>query len=133
MTGTDRIIPKPLVLQAADEESQSVWGFRDTAFSIKDGGVVQLSGDRYELSGQELPELLGWVQDTIHPDVGSDNLNPSNYPPAIPEARTHSVFVDEVRGFLNEDQFSDDAETRLRHGHGHTQEEMYGKIGRAHV
>lgn len=126
MTGTDRIIPKPLVLQAADEESQSVWGFRDTAFSIKDGGVVQLSGDRYELSGQELPELLGWVQDTIHPDVGSDNLNPSNYPPAIPEARTHGVFVDEVRGFLNEDQFSDDAETRLRHGHGHTQEEMYG-------
>ena len=113
------------MLQPADEESKSVWGFRDTAFHIHDGGVVKLSGNRYDLAGQELPELLGWVQDTIHSDVGADNLNPSNYPPPIPEPRINDVFVEEIGNFLNDDQISDDAEARLRHGHGQTQEEMY--------
>lgn len=131
VTHSDRIVPDPPVLQPGDEESKSVWGFRDTAFHIRDDGVVQLSGSRYELAGQELPELLGWVQDIIHSDVGPNDLNPSNYPPPIPEPRTHDGFVEEIRAFLNEDQFSDDAETRLRHGHGHTQEEMYRiKYGR---
>lgn len=131
MTHSDRIVPEPPVLQPADEESKSVWGFRDTAFHIHDGGVVKLSGNRYDLAGQELPELLGWVQDTIHSDVGADNLNPSNYPPPIPEPRINDVFVEEIGNFLNDDQISDDAEARLRHGHGQTQEEMYRiKYGR---
>ncbi len=113
------------MLQPEDEESKSVWGFRDTAFHIHDHGIVKLSGSRYDLAGQELPELLGWVQDTIHSDVGADDLNPSNYPPPIPEPRINDVFVAEVRVFLDDDQISDDAEARLRHGHGHTQAEMY--------
>ena len=113
------------MLQPEDEESKSVWGFCDTAFHIHDDGIVKLSGSRYDLAGQELPELLGWVQDTIHSDVGADNLNPSNYPPPIPEPRINDVFVAEVRVFLDDDQISDDAEARLRHGHGQTQEEMY--------
>ena len=131
MTHSDRIVPEPPVQRPEDEESLSVWGFRDTAFRIRPDLVVQLSGSHYDLAGEELPELLGWVQDTIHPDVGPDNLNPSNYPPAIPEPRTHEAFLEEIRVFLKDDQTSDDAELRLRHGHGHTQEEMYRiKYGR---
>ena len=131
VTHPHRIVPEPLALNPEDEESTSVWGFRDTSFQIHDEGVVKLSGNRYELAGQELPELLGWVRDTIHSDVGRDNLNPSNYPPPIPEARSNVAFGEEIRGFLNADQISDDAEARLRHGHGQTQEEMYSiKYGR---
>ena len=125
MTYSDRIVPQPPLLQPEDEESKSVWGFSDTAFHIHDDTVVKLSGNRYDLAGKELPELLGWVQDTIHADVRADNLNPSNYPPPIPEPRSHDAFVEEIRVFLNDDQISDDAEARLRHGHGQTQEEMY--------
>jgi len=113
------------VLHPEDEESPAVWGFRDTAFEILDGDVVKMTGDRYELAGQDLPDLLGWVRDAIHPDVGVDNLNPSNYPPLIPDARVNDAFVTEVRGFLGDDQLDDDAELRLRRGHGQTQEEMY--------
>ena len=119
------------MLQPGDEESKSVWGFDDTAFHIHEDDVVKLSGSRYDLAGQELPELLGWVRDTIHSDVGADNLNPSNYPPPIPAPNTSDVFVEEIRAFLSDDQISDDAEARLRHGHGQTQEEMYNiKYGR---
>ena len=131
MTHPDRIVPEPLALNPEDEESASVWGFRDTAFQIHDEGVVKLSGNRYDLAGQELPELLGWVQDTIHSDVGRDNMNPSHYPPPIPEPRSHHAFDKEIRGFLKADQISNDDEARLRRGHGQTQEEMYRiKYGR---
>src|SRR5207253_1292387 len=34
-------------------------------------------------------------------------------------------FLDELKGFLKPDQVAVDGEVRLRHGHGHTQEEMY--------
>jgi len=122
---SDRIVPDPPAFHPEDKESESVWGFSDTAFEIIDGTVVKMTGDRYELAGQDLPDLLGWVRDQIHPDVGADNQNPSCYPPPIPEARINNAFVDEVRSFLNEEQISDDAELRLRRGHGQTQEEMF--------
>lgn len=125
MKHTGRIVPDPPVVPPEDVESEAVWGFNDTAFEMVDGSVVKMTGNRYELAGQELPDLLGWVRDAIHPDVAADNLNPSQYPPPIPEARIQQAFVDEVRSFLDEDQVSDDGETRLRRGHGQTQEEMY--------
>jgi alkyldihydroxyacetonephosphate synthase len=126
-----RIVPDPIVVDPADAESLDVWGFRDTAFRLRPDGVVQLTGSRYELSGKELPELLGWVHDTIHPDVRPDDLNPSAYPPAIPEPRRNAGFLEEARKILGDDAVSEDAEIRLRHGHGHTQEEMYRiKYGR---
>ena len=125
MKQSGRIVPDSPVLHPEDEESPAVWGFRDTAFEIIDGTVVKMSGDRYELAGQDLPDLLGWVRDAIHPDVGADNQNPSCYPPPIPEARIQEAFVGEIRSFLNDDQLSDDGELRLRRGHGQTQEEMY--------
>ena len=108
-----------------DRESAAVWGFSDTAFEILDGDVVRMSGERYELAGQELPDLLAWVRDTIHPDIAADNLNPSCYPPDIPAPNTNEAFVGAIRTFLAEDQLSQDAELRLRRGHGQTQEEMY--------
>ncbi|MDH4054535.1 MAG: FAD-binding oxidoreductase [Gammaproteobacteria bacterium] len=122
---SDRIVPQPPVSRPGDEESDSVWGFRDTAFEIIDGSVVKLSGDRYELAGQDLPDLLGWVRDAIHPDVRADNLNPSRYPPPIPKARLQKAFIEEIGSFLNDGQISDDPHLRLRRGHGQTQEEMY--------
>ena len=129
-----RIHPDPIVPDPTDEESLDVWGFRDTSFQARPDGVVELTGRRYDLSGKELPELLGWVQDVIHPDVRPDNLNPSHYPPEIPAPRENRGFLDEARKILSADQISDDAEIRLRHGHGHTQEEMYrikyGTLGR---
>ena len=131
MTDSNRIIPEPRATQSADEESKSVWGFSDTAFRIHDNDVVILSGNRYELAGKELPDLLGWVQDTIHPDVGLGNEYPSNYPPPIPESRVHNAFVEAIRQHVDEGQLCEDAEERLRHGHGQTQEDMYRiKYGR---
>ena len=126
-----RIVPEPPRLRPEDKESPSVWGFSDTRFEMLDGDIVRMTGDRYELAGQELPDLLAWVRGMIHPDIAADNLNPSGYPPAIPEPHVNEGFVSTIGAFLGKDQVSDDAEVRLRRGHGHTQEEMYRiKYGR---
>ena len=132
--GAPRIEPEPTPPDPADVESLEVWGFRDTAFRVRADGVVELTGSRYDLSGKEMPDLLGWVQQTIHPGVTPDDLNPSRYPPEIPPPVESRGFLDEARKILARDQWSDDPELRLRHGHGHTQEEMYrikyGALGR---
>ncbi len=125
MDQSELIHPEAFEPDPRDEESLDVWGFRDTRFHVRPDGVVQLTGSRYPLSGEELPDLLPWVQRTIHPDVRADDLNPPHYPPPIPEPRIPSAFLDEVRKLLGDDQWSDAPELRLRHGHGHTQEEMY--------
>jgi alkyldihydroxyacetonephosphate synthase len=120
-----RIEPDPPELDPSEVESLDVWGFRDTRFRARPDGVVELTGSRYELSGQELVELLGWVQRTIHPGVTPDDLNPAHYPPAIPAPLRNDAFLEEVRKALAADQMSEDAELRLRRGHGHTLEEMW--------
>jgi len=126
-----RIVPDAPRTEAGDVEAASVWGFRDTAFAVNARGHVVLSGERYALSGRELPELMPWARDTLGVDLPADDLNASGYPPPIPEPRRNPAFEAELAKVLRSDQLSTDPEDRLRHGHGHTQEEMYAiKYGR---
>jgi len=70
-------------------------------------------------------------------DVERDYLGRENCVDVLVRSRPeviydiHDAFLEEIRVFLDDDQISDDAEARLRHGHGQTQEEMYNiKYGR---
>jgi len=108
-----------------DAERLDVWGFADTAFRARPDGVVVLSGSRYALCREEMADLLPWVQRTIHPDVTPFDLNPSRYPPSVPAPRANPAFEAEIRKRLAADQIRDDAELRLRRGHGHGLDEMW--------
>ena len=125
MEHAERFVPEPPALDTGDVESLDVWGFSDTSFRARPDGVVELTGSRYPLCGEELAEILPWVQRNIHPDVSPHDLNPSLYPPPIPLPRRHEAFLDEMSKVFAQDQIQEDPEVRLRHGHGHTQEEMY--------
>ena len=108
-----------------------MWGFRDTEFALNAGGHVTVRGSRYELSGQELPRFLPWVREVLGIALDPADVNVSRYPTAISAARANGRFVEHLRGLLKPDQIETEGEVRLRHGHGHTQEEMYGiKYGR---
>ena len=130
----ERIIPGPPPAQDREEESLDVWGFRDTVFRINSKGNVELTGKRYYFSGVEMPALLPWISGVMDVDVRPEETNPSSYPPAIPKAVANPKFLTEIREFLEEDQITEDAQLRLRRGHGHTQWEMYnikyGVLGR---
>ena len=92
-----RIVPDPLEREPDDRESLDVWGFRDTRFRARADGVVVLTGGRYELSGQELPDLLAWVQRTIHPECHARRPEPVALPAArSPRRAATAAFLDEI-------------------------------------
>ncbi len=60
-----RIFPEPPRRCPADGERLDGWGFADSGFRVRANGAVELGGDRYDLAGTELPDLLPWVSRTI--------------------------------------------------------------------
>ena len=129
------ITPEAPPVPGPDEaESLDVWGFRDTHFDINENGHVMVRGTRYELSGKELPRFLPWVREVLESDVDPKDIHRPSYPTAIPEPLAAPAFLEDLRGFLTASQIDTNGEIRLRHGHGHTQEEMYSikytKLGR---
>jgi alkyldihydroxyacetonephosphate synthase len=117
-----------------EAESMDVWGFRDTHFDFSENGHVMIRGNRYDLSGKELPRFLPWVREVLESDVRPANINRPNYPTEIPEPHISPEFLENLQRFLAPNQIERSGEVRLRHGHGHTQEEMYSikytKLGR---
>lgn len=130
----DRIIPGDPPHHDGDEESLDVWGFQDSGFTAGPNGHVVLTGSRYPLSGAELPELLPWVRGILGVDFDLEDTHDSAYPPEMPPPRENRAFLKEVRSILPQEDLCDDGEIRLRHGHGHTVDEMYaikyGKLER---
>ena len=120
-----RIVPRRTISQEQDVESLDVWGFRDSAFRINALGHAELTGARYALSGQQLPELLPWVRRTIGLELDPRDTHPSQYPPAVPPSRAKPELTEELRKLLGLDAVSEEPLLRLRHAHGHTQQEMY--------
>ncbi|HRH45299.1 MAG TPA: FAD-dependent oxidoreductase, partial [Pyrinomonadaceae bacterium] len=119
------IYPEPLKITAEETESFENWGFADTKFAINKRGNVTIEGNRYELSGQELPRLLPWISNVLGIEIDPTEVHQSAYPVKIPSRRESDEFTSAIEGFLNENQINTDGENRLRHGHGQTQEEVF--------
>jgi len=131
----ERLIHPPQTKIGADEaESFENWGFADTAFAVNDREMVEIRGTRYELSGKELPRLMPWIRETLDIKLDPKDVFANAYPTEIPPAVKHEAFLDEISKTFAAEQIDHSGENRLRHGHGHTQEEMfaikYGRIGR---
>ena len=125
-THSKRITPeKPAAPRPDEAESLDVWGFRDTHFDFTENGEVVIRGSRYELSGKELPRFLPWVREVLQVDVNPNNVNRPHYPTSIPEPRIRPEFLAALQKFSSPNQIETNGEARMRHGHGHTQEEMY--------
>lgn len=129
------IVPEPPPAPDATEtESLDVWGFRDTRFEINENGRAIIRGSRYELSGREMPRLLPWIRDTLNIALDPQDIHRPSYPTTIPEPHVSAKFMTAIQTFLSGNQIDSDGEIRMRHGHGHTLEEMfaikYGQLGR---
>lgn len=129
-----RIIPAPAPVDDTPV-SLDAWGFQDTAFEVLPNGNVTLTGGRYQLSGQELPYLLPWIRGVMQVDLPAGDQRPSEYPAAaFPAPVRNPALLKAIQAILPADAITDDGALRLRHGHGHSLEEVYavrhGKLGR---
>ena len=120
------IVPEqPPAATENEAESLDVWGFRDTHFDFSENGHVTIRGTRYELSGKELPRFLPWIREVLGSPIDPRNIHSPHYPTTIPEPHIKPEFLAGIKNLLKPDQVDTSGEIRLRHGHGHTQEEMY--------
>lgn len=122
--GDTRIYPSPRPVDG-EAESNDGWGFADTRFVVQPNQSVILTGKRYQLCGDELPTLMPWFSKMLEAPLSYENRHPGQYPPAIPKALEAPALLTELRQTFGPDQLSDDAQTRLRHGHGHTGGEIW--------
>jgi alkyldihydroxyacetonephosphate synthase len=119
------IYPEPLGRDPKDALSLDVWGFADTRFAVNEKGNAVLLGNRYELSGVELPALIPWVRDVLGIAFDPNDADPGHYPSYIAPAVSNLDFEGVIRQFLKSEQITADGKLRLRHGHGQTQDEMF--------
>jgi alkyldihydroxyacetonephosphate synthase len=130
----ERIVPPALPPRDDALESLPVWGFRDTTFRVLPDRSVVLTGDRYAMCGDEMPDIIPWMERQIGLELDPGDVHAQHYPPALPQPRRNEKFLEDVLEALDGAALSFDPEIRLRHGHGHTQEEMYaikyGSVGR---
>jgi alkyldihydroxyacetonephosphate synthase len=93
-----------------------------------------IRGTRYELSGKELPRFLPWVREVIELDLDTREVHKPQYPTSIPAPILSEALLAALREALSAQQIETNGEIRMRHGHGHTQEEMfsikYAELGR---
>ncbi|TMA36020.1 MAG: FAD-binding oxidoreductase [Deltaproteobacteria bacterium] len=134
MSDAKRIEPDPPSRDPRDAEHPEVWGFADSGFTVTSSGAVSFTGARYPISGQLLPDFLPWARDTIDAPLAPGDVHVSGYPTPVPERVADAAFEAELGALLRGDQIDTDPCVRLRHGHGHTQEEMwaikYGSLAR---
>jgi alkyldihydroxyacetonephosphate synthase len=119
------VFPPRFISSPADKENLDVWGFTDSGFEVMPDGNVHIKGERYAAGGDVLDKLLPWVRDVMEVDIRGDLQNPPNYPPTIPDPIKNPSLIKALTKFLSSEQLCSDSEVRLRHGHGHTQEDMY--------
>lgn len=124
-THTKRIVPTALPVEDDAQLAHDAWGYRDTSFKLLDNGSVTLTGKRYALSGLELPSLLPWVSGVMSVDFSKAAIPRKPFPPQIPASQATESFLSALRKVVAPDALSVDPLLRLRHGHGHTVEEIY--------
>jgi alkyldihydroxyacetonephosphate synthase len=124
-TSDDRRITPPAPTDVpASSISTDTWGFRDTRFAVDASGAITVTGSRYPgLSGEVLPELLPWFRKVIGVDFEVKSLVPLETP-VVPAPLPAAGFLAAIRERVSADRIVTDAETRVRHGHGHTVAEM---------
>jgi len=120
-----RIVPARYVDPDADGESRGMWGFRDSRFEVLPNGSVRFTGSRYALAGHELPDLLPFFARMMGVEIDPKDWHHDAQPARPDPPRLNEAFVNDLRSVLPVDALSTDDAVRVRHGHGHTVEEVY--------
>src|SRR5258705_11457854 len=107
------------------EERRDGWGFSDSGFRIGAEGGVEFTGSRYAISGKQIPSLLPWAEGILGVPLDPGDRNAPRSPTPVPPRVANEAFEREVAARLPAARVSTDPLVRLRHGHGHTQEDMW--------
>ncbi|XRB07921.1 alkyldihydroxyacetonephosphate synthase [Pycnococcus provasolii] len=129
----------PVFSHRTEAEAFGAWGFLDSRFVLRStsehaNGAVVLLGDRYELCGRAMPDLVDFFERQL--DVaGLADRKPlpeadATAPPIVPPSDLKESDIEALRLTLGDDRaVSTDSACRCRHGTGHSQEDVMALRG----
>src|SRR6188768_1439546 len=115
-----------------DRPHAHLWGFADSTFETE-GGAIVLRSSRYENGGKPLDRFAPFVEQAVGIAFDpTDRHDPVT--PFVPDPLPCDELVVMLAEVVGRDHCTQDAQVRLRHGHGHHLEEifkvMYDKLDR---
>ncbi len=111
------------------------WGFKDSRFElVPNSKSVTFTGNRYAISGTEMPEFLPFAEEILGVKVDTSKRKIDS-PAPPPEPTVNEAFVEAVRETFEVEQFTFQERERLIHSHGQTTADeiykiLYGKLDR---
>lgn len=107
------------------ELSLNRWGYEDTQFRVDASGLVTLTGDRYSLCGQYFDRLIPYAEQKFETVLTPHAPHAFSYPMPQPPSRVTADQLNFLTGLFGESQVTVSEPIRLRHGHGHSQEDIW--------
>ena len=96
------------------------WGYRDTRFMVNPDGSVKVTGDRYAVSGYDMPGFIPFLEDTLDIKLDLADVKPERADKPVPPPNVNAAFAAALAAALPADRASDDPRERLLHSHGQT-------------
>ncbi|MFB6231044.1 MAG: FAD-binding oxidoreductase [Salinibacter sp.] len=120
-----RFVPPPPDVNPMEGQDRFGWGFDDTEFVVTEDENIKLTGDRYDISGVEMPKLFPWFREVLQVDLRPSDVTPPPRDPDVPPPREAPALLSDLDAVFGADRMTQDDATRLDHGHGQTQQEIY--------
>lgn len=110
-------------MQDGEELKWNGWGYADSMFTVNERGHLIMTGQRYSLSGVELPSFRGWIERKIGVDLSKEWPAAAWDHQAVPAPRPCAAWLDWLaqQGVAH----SQSPRQRVHHSHGHTCQEIY--------
>ncbi len=111
------------------------WGYQDTQFITLPGNVTSVTGNRYAISGTEMPGFLPFAEEMLGIHIDHNDLKLERTDKPVPPPRENAPFLTAVAATFRPDQYTQDNYQRLLHSHGQTTADevykvLYGELER---
>jgi alkyldihydroxyacetonephosphate synthase len=104
------------------------WGFKDTSFVVNSDNSVTMTGNRYQLSGSKLYNLLPFISESFGIEIDWKDCQIEISDKFIYSACKNEDFCQEIYQQFPPHRYTFDDNERLIHSHGQTSSEEVYKV-----
>ena len=96
------------------------WGYKDTRFVVNPDRSVKVTGNRYAVSGYDMPDFIPFVEEMLGVTIDLSDIKPERADKPVPEPKRNAAFDAVLAAAFAANQFTNDRRERLLHSHGQT-------------
>ena len=96
------------------------WGYKDTRFVVNPDRSVKVTGNRYAVSGYDMPDFIPFVEEMLGVTIDLSDIKPERADKPVPEPQRNAAFDAALAAAFAAKQYTTDRRERLLHSHGQT-------------